>query len=81
MSRDIYGSQMADISADAALRRDYLDPATVEVGDRVPYRDESDDTDDRAWHDAVRTLARRGLCLVDDGSGLVVTADERPSYF
>lgn len=75
MSRDSYGSQMQDMQADAALRRDYFDPRTAEVGDWVPYRDEDDDTDDRAWGDAQRDLAKRGLCLIDVGGGYRVGTD------
>ena len=67
-----YGAQMRAISADKALRDNYFDPVDVEVGTRVPYRDESDDTDDQTWWDAKATLRQRGLWLDDDGSGYVV---------
>jgi hypothetical protein len=69
------GAQMLQISADQALRDNYFDPATIELGDTVQYRDENDGTDDRAWNDAERILRRRGLKLDDSGSGYVVVAN------
>jgi len=70
-----YGTQMQQISADQALRDNYFDPATIELGDTVQYRDENDETDDRAWKDAERILMRRGFKLDDSGSGYVVVAN------
>jgi hypothetical protein len=75
MSRDSYGAQMQAARADRQLQEDYFDAATAAVGDRVPYRDESDDTDDRAWSDAESALRKRGLRLHDDGSGYVIRAN------
>jgi hypothetical protein len=74
MSTQSYGSQMQAIRADEAIRRDYIDAATAKISDRMPYRDEGDDTDDRAWDDLTRALGRRGLKLHDDGSGYVIAS-------
>lgn len=73
MSNQSYGSQMADIAADEAMEEVYGDPREWEAGDRIPYRDEEDGTDDRVWLDATELLSRRGLRLEDDGGGYVVT--------
>jgi hypothetical protein len=59
-----------------ALLDNYFDAKTIVLGDKVPYRDETDATDDRAWHDAERILRRRGLRLNDNGAGYVVVAWE-----
>lgn len=61
-------------AADQALRDNYFDPATIEAGDTVEYRDMDDATDDRCWNDAERILRNRGLRLDDNGSGYVVVA-------
>lgn len=63
----------AMIAADEALRTGYFDAETAQVGDTIPYRDEDDDTDDRAWHDAEGRLAQRGMYLEDVGGGYRVT--------
>lgn len=73
MSTQSYGGQMQMIRADQTLRDYYFDPAAAEDGDRVPYRDETDGTDDRCWDDAEQLLRQRGLCLIDDGDGYVVS--------
>jgi hypothetical protein len=69
---DSYGAQMQAISAYETFVENYCDPADVEVGTHVPYRDETDDTDDQTWMEAEATLRQRGLRLDDDGDGYVV---------
>ncbi len=72
MSNQSYGYRMQGSAADQAMRENYFDPDTAGLGGHVPYRDESDNTDDRAWNDAEATLAKRKLKLVDDGDGYVI---------
>jgi hypothetical protein len=67
MRTDSYGAQMQQMRADKALRRKYFDPETLTEGERVPFRSDDDDTDDRAWNDAERRLSQRDLVLIDDG--------------
>lgn len=74
MSNQSYGAQMQALTADAALIRDYFDPATIKIGDVIPYRDEADATDDRAWNDAMSKLRARGLDTTDNGDGYTVVA-------
>ena len=69
MSNQSYGAQMQQIAADQEMRTKYFDIDAAAIGQRVPYRDDDDATDDRAWDDAESRLRQRGMKLHDDGSG------------
>lgn len=72
MSNASYGAQVQQIAADQALRDNYFNTENCHLGQRVPYRNETDETDDRAWSDAEGRLRQRDMKLHDHGSGYVI---------